>query len=204
MLVPLSSVSVLIGMSSKKKAGRNCTFAPMRKLSHEELLAQRLTAAEVLSTVRHPVVGILEDIRSLYNVGSCFRTADAMLLQRLILTGYTPTPPRKEISKTALGATETVPWEFVANGAEAVAMLRLQGYRTYALELTDSSLQLGTAQLPPGPIAFVAGNEITGVSAATLAACDGAIEIPMHGVKHSLNVAVAFGIAAWELVKKGG
>lgn len=173
----------------------------MRKLSHEELLAQRLTVAEALATVRHPVIGLLEDIRSLYNVGSCFRTADAMLLERLILTGYTPTPPRKEISKTALGATETVPWEFIKDGAEAVALLQSQGYRTYALELTDSSLQLGSTGLPPGPIAFVAGNEITGVSAATLAACDGSLEIPMHGVKHSLNVAVAFGIAAWELVK---
>ena len=190
-------------LCGQKEHGPDCTFAPMRKLSHEELLAQRLTPAEALATARHPVVGVLEDIRSLYNVGSCFRTADAMLLERLILTGYTPTPPRKEISKTALGATETVPWECIKDGAEAVALLQSQGFRTYALELTDSSLQLGSVEIPPGPVAFIAGNEITGVSAATLAACDGCLEIPMHGVKHSLNVAVAFGIAAWELVKRG-
>lgn len=173
----------------------------MRKLIHEEILERRLTPEEALAAARHPVVGVLEDIRSLYNVGSCFRTADAMLLRKLVLTGYTPSPPRKEIAKTALGATETVPWEYIRDPAEAVDHLRAEGYRVYALEITASSTrldQLGTLEYP---VAFVAGNEIAGVGTRTLDRCDGAIEIPMYGVKHSLNVAVAFGIAAWELVK---
>ncbi len=173
----------------------------MRKLIHEEILGQRLTPERALGMERHPVVGVLEDIRSLYNVGSCFRTADAMLLRKLVLTGFTPTPPRKEIAKTALGATESVPWEFFRDPAEGVEHLRREGYRVYALEIAEGSVQLD--RFPPldGPVAFVAGNEIGGVGERTLARCDGAIEIPMFGVKHSLNVAVAFGIAAWELVK---
>jgi 23S rRNA (guanosine2251-2'-O)-methyltransferase len=177
-------------------------YSAMRKLIHAEILEQRITQDHALSTERHPVVGVLEDIRSLYNVGSCFRTADAMLLHKLVLTGYTPAPPRKEISKTALGATESVPWEYVRDPAEAVRALKREGYRVYALEITDSSMRLD--DLPPldYPLALVVGNEIAGVGAATLAECDGAIEIPMYGVKHSLNVAVAFGIGVWKLVER--
>jgi tRNA G18 (ribose-2'-O)-methylase SpoU len=173
----------------------------MRKLIHGEILERRLSQQEALDAERHPVVGVLEDIRSLYNVGSCFRTADAMLLRKLVLTGYTPTPPRREIAKTALGATETVPWEFVRDPAEAVDRLRAEGYRVYALEIVEGGMQLDRLGRLEYPVAFVAGNEIGGVGSSTLARCDGAIEIPMYGVKHSLNVAVAFGIAAWELVK---
>ncbi|HVZ40857.1 MAG TPA: RNA methyltransferase [Candidatus Kapabacteria bacterium] len=172
----------------------------MRKLIHEEILTQRLTSRDALEGKRHPVAGILEDIRSLYNVGSCFRTADAMLLDRLVLCGYTPAPPRKEIAKTALGATESVPWEYVQDTAEAIIALKGEGYRVLALEITDSGVPLDRIAYDGRPIAFVAGNEIAGVSARALAECDGAVEIPMYGVKHSLNVAVAFGIAAWELV----
>src|SRR5688500_5726554 len=106
----------------------------MRKLIHAEILERRLTPEQALSALRHPVIGVLENIRSLYNVGACFRTADAMLLERLVLTGYTPTPPRKEIFKTALGATETVPWEHVDNAVEAVDRLRAAGVAVYALE----------------------------------------------------------------------
>jgi tRNA G18 (ribose-2'-O)-methylase SpoU len=174
----------------------------MRKLIHEEILSRRLTGDQALAAERHPVVGVLEDIRSLYNVGSCFRTADAMLLRKLVLTGYTPTPPRKEISKTALGATETVPWEFFRDPAEAASSLKREGYSLYALEITDTSAPLDEIDDLAFPIAFVAGNEIAGVGPEMLKHCDGAIEIPMFGVKHSLNVAVAFGIAAWELVRR--
>ena len=147
------------------------------------------------------MIGVLEDIRSLYNVGSCFRTADAMLLRKLVLTGYTPAPPRKEISKTALGATESVPWEYINDPAEAVRALKRGGCRVYALEVTDKAMRHDDLPALPYPLALVAGNEIAGVGAATLAECDGAIEIPMYGVKHSLNVAVAFGIAMWKLVE---
>jgi tRNA G18 (ribose-2'-O)-methylase SpoU len=173
----------------------------MRKLIHEEILQERLTVEQALRSERHPVVGVIEDVRSLYNVGSCFRTADAMLLQKLVLTGYTPSPPRREISKTALGATESVPWEYIRDPLEAIASLKSEGYRIYALELTSSSLPLDHLSDLDYPLALVVGNEITGVGQRTLDHCDGAIEIPMYGVKHSLNVAVAFGIAVWELVR---
>ena len=174
----------------------------MKKLIHAELLERRLTTEEALAAERHPVIGLLEDIRSLYNVGSCFRTADAMLLRKLVLTGYTPTPPRKEIFKTALGATESVPWEYHRDPLEAVALLREEGVHLYALEITDRSIPLDAPGGIEFPAALIAGNEIGGVSQRTLDHCDGAIEIPMYGVKHSLNIAVAFGIAAWELVRR--
>jgi len=177
----------------------------VRKLTYEQILSQRLREEEALAAQRHPIVGVLEDIRSLYNVGSCFRTADAMLLERLVLTGYTPLPPRKEISKTALGADRSVPWQGVADPTAAVLRLREEGYAVYALELAEGALSLDRLQLLPEgerPIALVVGNEISGVRTETLALCDGAISIPMFGVKHSLNVAVAFGIAAWELVRR--
>jgi tRNA G18 (ribose-2'-O)-methylase SpoU len=173
----------------------------MRKLGYEELTQQRLSQDELASAGRHPVTLILEDIRSLYNVGSIFRTADAARLQELILCGYTPTPPRKEISKTALGATETVPWRSFPTAAEAVQELRSHGVHVYALEQTDRSIPLADLTSAHIPIALVLGNEIGGVSAETLAVCDGAIEIPMYGVKHSFNVAVAAGIAAMHAVQ---
>ena len=173
----------------------------MRKLIHSEILEQRITNEQAMAAERHPVVGMLEDVRSLYNVGSCFRTADAMLLRKLVLTGYTPAPPRKEISKTALGATESVPWEQFGDPVEGAISLKREGYALYALEITDGGMRLDALDGIEMPVAFIAGNEITGVGGATLAQCDGAIEIPMFGVKHSLNVAVAFGIASWELVK---
>jgi tRNA G18 (ribose-2'-O)-methylase SpoU len=176
-------------------------YSAMRKLIHAEILEQRVTQEAALAGERHPVIGVLEDIRSLYNVGSCFRTADAMLLRKLVLTGYTPTPPRKEIAKTALGATESVPWEYERDPVEAVRALKAAGCRVYALEITDSSTRLDDLRDPGYPVALVVGNEIAGVGAATLAECDGAIEIPMYGVKHSLNVGVAFGIAMWKLVE---
>jgi tRNA G18 (ribose-2'-O)-methylase SpoU len=152
------------------------------------------------------VIGVLEDIRSLYNVGSCFRTADAMLLEQLVLTGYTPAPPRVEISKTALGAEHAVPWRKVDDPAVAIDRLRADGCRIWALELTDASTPLTelTADDFTSTIALVVGNEIGGIRAATLELCDRAVSIPMHGVKHSLNVAVAFGIGVWEIVRRSG
>lgn len=174
----------------------------MRKLIHAEILTQRITAEQAVSAGRHRVVGVLENIRSLYNVGSCFRTADAMLLDRLVLSGYTPAPPRKEISKTALGATETVPWEHYADPIAAITELKNRGHVIYALELTESSIPLDRLEIPSSPVALVVGNEIAGVGQATLDLCDAAIEIPMYGVKHSLNVAVAFGIAMYSVVQR--
>lgn len=173
----------------------------MRKLIHAEILERRLTPGEARAIERHPVIGVLENVRSLYNVGSCFRTADAMLLERLVLTGYTPAPPRAEISKTALGATETVPWEHEPDAIAAIERLRAGGIAVYALEITEGSTPIDAIAGLRFPAALVVGNEIAGVSQAVLEHCDGALEIPMYGVKHSLNVAVAFGIGVWELVR---
>src|SRR5687768_7753178 len=114
----------------------------MRKLIHAEIFEQRMTTEQAATAGRHRVVGVLENIRSLYNVGSCFRTADAMLLERLVLTGYTPAPPRKEISKTALGATETVPWQHYTDPVAAITELKSSGHTIYALELTEASIPL--------------------------------------------------------------
>ncbi len=177
----------------------------MIKLTYEDLLTQRLSPKDALETVRKPVIGILENIRSLYNVGSCFRTADSMLLKKLILTGYTPSPPLKEISKTALGADLSVPYEYYNNICEAIIKLKSEGFKVYALEQTDSSIDISKIDSVKDsnkieyPLAFIAGNEISGVSEEALKLCNSASEIPMLGVKHSLNVAVAFGIAAYQL-----
>ena len=173
------------------------------KLSYEQLLALRLSDDDVRNVERRPVVGVLEDIRSLYNVGSCFRTADGLLLERLVLTGYTPAPPRKEISKTALGAEESVPWEKVEDRLEGVRSLREEGYEIWGVELTDDATPLDhIGELPlPERVALVFGNELRGVQPATLELCDRTVMIPMAGVKHSYNIAVSFGMAMWEVVR---
>lgn len=173
----------------------------MRKLLHAELLRQRLREEDALHTERHPVSLLLYNIRSLYNVGSIFRTADSALLRELMLCGYTPYPPRKEIEKTALGAVDTVPWRYHRDTAAAIAELRSEGYRILALELTDVCRNYDELTPADYPLCLVLGNEITGVDDDILALCDGAVQIPMYGVKHSLNVAVAAGIAAFEAVR---
>lgn len=173
----------------------------MKKLTHDEINKKRTPANEVSKLRRLPLLALAENIRSLYNVGSIFRTADAVLLGKLILTGYTPTPPRKEIEKTALGATSTVPWEYFKDPVDAIRNIRTSGVRVVCLEHTDRSV--ATTSFQPGdfPLCLVLGNEITGISQRVIDECDGAIEIPMHGIKHSLNVAVAFGIAVYELAR---
>lgn len=173
------------------------------KLSHEQLLALRLSEDDARSVVRRPVVGVLEDIRSLYNVGSCFRTADGMLLERLVLTGYTPAPPRKEISKTALGAEKVVPWEHYPDRQEGIQGLRREGYAIWGVELTDDAVPLdriGEIGVPDR-LALVFGNELRGIRPETLALCDRTVMIPMAGVKHSYNVAVSFGVVMWEVTR---
>jgi 23S rRNA (guanosine2251-2'-O)-methyltransferase len=169
----------------------------VKKLSHAQLVERRLSESQIASVPRHPVVVVLQNIRSLYNVGSIFRTADAMRIERLVLTGYTPTPPNDAIAKTALGADRTVPWTHAASTVDAVHELRAAGYRVYALELADVARDVSTLAPSDLPLALVLGNEIGGVSHDVLEVCDGAVEIPMYGVKHSLNVAVAAGIAMY-------
>ncbi|MBN1297624.1 RNA methyltransferase [bacterium] len=150
---------------------------------------------------RFPIYAVLENIRSLYNVGAMFRTADAVRVASLHLCGITGRPPRKEIVKTALGAQDTVPWEYFATGAESVRNLKSRGIQVWAVEQTSVSHGIWEAPLR-FPVAFVFGYEIEGVDNATLAECDGAIEIPMFGYKGSLNVAAACSIVLYEALRQ--
>jgi len=165
-------------------------------------VAERATAARARAgePVRHamPVVAILENIRSLWNVGSIFRSADAAGVERLVLAGFTGRPPRAEISKTALGAEESVPWEEAPSAAEAVKRLRADGRFIIALERTPASVPIDEAEIR-FPAALVLGNEVAGLGPEVLAASGLVCHIPMHGVKGSLNVAVAAGVAFYAL-----
>jgi 23S rRNA (guanosine2251-2'-O)-methyltransferase len=170
-----------------------------RRLHPAELAARH--GDDVGARPRLPVCAILENIRSLWNVGSMFRSADAARLQGLHLCGYTPHPPREEIDKTALGAVDHVPWQYWTTAADACDWLRARGYRLLALEHTDRSVDIDAVPLGPR-VAFVVGNEVMGVSDTVLARCDAAMDIPMYGHKESLNVAVAFGVAAYTLRRR--
>ena len=171
----------------------------MRKLTHPEITAKRAKLESLSSIPRLPVTVVVDNVRSLYNVGSIFRTSDGVLLEKLILAGFTPCPPRKEIEKTALGATKSVPWEYVREPAEAIRMLKKSGLKACCLELTDAVVPYYAIKPADFPLCLVIGNEITGVSKGALAECDLALEIPQFGIKQSLNVAVAYGIAVFEL-----
>jgi 23S rRNA (guanosine2251-2'-O)-methyltransferase len=171
-----------------------------RKLSMDEL--NRKSVDEFKQSDKLPIIVVLENIRSAYNVGSMFRTADAFLLEAIYICGYTAHPPHKEIKKTALGAEDTVTWKYIKPIEEAIAELRAMGYKIYAVEQAENSLKLQAAGFQPDEkIAVILGNEVTGVEQSTIAACDGCIEIPQLGMKHSLNVSVAGGVVLWELVR---
>ena len=173
----------------------------MRKLTHDELSRKRIAPSAAPGAERLPVAGMLDNIRSLYNVGSIFRTSDGAFIRHLYMCGYTPCPPRKEIEKTALGAVEWIPWSYHRDPLEGVAEARRAGYRICVLEHTDQSIP--TYALTPAdfPLCLVVGNELTGITPAVIAAADLAVEIPMYGVKHSLNAAVAYGAALFDFVR---
>lgn len=172
----------------------------MRKLNMDEL--NRKTPEECRLADRFPIAVVLENIRSAYNVGSVFRTADAFLVDSVYITGYTATPPHKEIRKTALGAEESVDWYYFKTTAEAIAKLKQDGFKVYAVEQVENSLALNHPGLNfDEKTAFVFGNEVTGVDDSTLALCEGSIEIPQFGMKHSLNISVAAGVVLWEVVR---
>jgi len=173
----------------------------MRKLTHEEIALQRIAHDHVSQAERLPIFGMLDNIRSLYNVGSMFRTSDGAMISKLYLCGYTPIPPRKEIEKTSLGATASVPWEHVKDPLEAIAGIKALGATVCVLEQTNESIPYYEIQKESFPICLVVGNEITGVSPQVVDMADLAIEIPMYGTKQSLNAAVAYGIALFELVR---
>lgn len=171
----------------------------IRKLKHTEIT--RTAPEDISSKPRHPLVLVVDNVRSLYNVGSIFRSCDGALVEKLFLCGFTPAPPRKEISKTALGAEESVPWEHAYDITVVLQHLRDNGYTIAALEHTNKSLSCFDLQADRFPLAVVVGNEITGISEQALRFCDIALEIPMFGVKQSLNVAVAAGVICFECVR---
>ncbi|MGB2869276.1 MAG: RNA methyltransferase [Bacteroidota bacterium] len=171
----------------------------MKKLTHPEIKSKRAKPDEIHQLDRIPLVVVVDNVRSLYNVGSIFRTSDGAMIQKLVLTGYTPFPPRNEIEKTALGSTKSVPWEHVKSPLEAVRLLKGQGYTPACLELTDKSVPYTHVTPAEFPLCLVIGNEITGVEKEVIAECELGLEIPMFGIKQSLNVAVAYGIAVFEL-----
>lgn len=162
----------------------------------------RKSVDEFRESDKIPIIVVLDNIRSMHNVGSVFRTADAFLLQGIYLCGYTPQPPHRDIHKTALGATETVHWQYFDTTLEAVQALRAAGYRLWAVEQVENSVPLNDFDAnQTAPLAVVLGNEVSGVEAEVIKACDGCIEIPQLGMKHSLNISVAAGIVLWELVR---
>lgn len=172
----------------------------MRKLSMDEL--GRKTVEEFKQSDKLPVIAVLENIRSAYNVGSVFRTADAFLLEAVYITGYTCIPPHKEIKKTALGAEDTVSWKHFANASLAIEALKQQGYTVYAVEQAENSIALQNLPYSKGEkTAFIFGNEVTGVEQTTIEQCAGCVEIPQLGMKHSLNIATAAGVVLWEVVR---
>jgi len=180
----------------------------MRKLSMDEL--GRKSVADFKLAHKKPLVVVMDNIRSMHNVGSVFRTSDAFLIAGICLCGFTPQPPHRDIQKTALGATESVDWLYYENTIDAVKALKEQGYQVFAIEQTQGSISLEKFKTYineksnnslNNSFAFVFGNEVEGVSDQVLAICDGAVEIPQYGMKHSLNISIAAAIVLWEMVR---
>lgn len=173
----------------------------MRKLENSEL--ERKSILDFKKATKTPIILILDDIRSLNNIGSVFRTADAFLIEKIYLCGITATPPNKEIHKTALGATETVAWEYCANVLEVISSLKKENISVYAIEQVENAVFLQDFEVVNNKkYALIFGNEVFGVNQQAIEICDGTIEIPQLGTKHSLNIAVSAGIVVWDLFKK--
>ncbi|MWB95554.1 TrmH family RNA methyltransferase [Flavobacterium sp. GA093] len=173
----------------------------MRKLENSEL--DRKSIEDFKKSEKTPLILVLDDIRSLHNIGSVFRTADAFLIEKIILCGITATPPNKEIHKTALGATDTVAWEHHENVLEVIENLKTENVRTLAIEQVESAIFLQDFTVEENQkYALIFGNEVYGVAQEAVAICDGCIEIPQLGTKHSLNIAVSAGIVVWDLFQK--
>ena len=172
----------------------------MKKLKNKDL--QRINIEEFKSANKTPITIVLDNVRSALNVGSVFRTSDAFLIENIILCGITATPPNKEIRKAALGASDSVNWEFQENTIDSVTNLKNNGYHIMGIEQADKSSKLNDFTLPNKPIAIIMGNEVKGVSQEVIDICDEVMEISQFGTKHSLNIAVTTGIVIWELWKK--
>lgn len=169
----------------------------MKKRSMSEL--SRLDVPAFKAAQKLPITIVLDNLRSLHNVGSVFRTADAFRIEKIILTGITGTPPHREIEKTALGATDSVDWEYHEKPEEVVLQLKNSGYRIVVVEQTTESINLREFSTQNGKICLVFGNEINGVGESVIALADQALEIPQSGTKHSLNISVCVGIVVWEI-----
>jgi tRNA G18 (ribose-2'-O)-methylase SpoU len=173
----------------------------MRKLNNDEL--PRLTPDDFKQAGKIPMVVVLDHVRSCNNVGSVFRTSDALLIQKICLCGITATPPDREIHKTALGAENTVEWEYFKTTEEAIVNLKNEGYCIIAIEQVEGSIALNDYLPEPGEkLALIFGNEVQGVQQAVVNQCDKTIEIPQFGTKHSFNIAVSAGIVLWDLFNK--
>lgn len=173
----------------------------MRKLENNEL--ERKTIEDFKTSEKTPLIIVMDDIRSLHNIGSVFRTSDAFLIEKIVLCGITATPPHKEIQKTALGATETVAWEYHKNVTDVIQNLQAENVVVLAIEQVENAFLLDQFIIDrTKKYALVFGNEVYGVSQDAVALCDGCLEIPQLGTKHSLNIAVSAGIVIWDLFKQ--
>ena len=173
----------------------------MRKLQNNEL--SRLTVSEFRETEKIPCIVVLDNVRSLNNIGSVFRTSDAFLIEAVYLCGITATPPHRDIHKTALGATDTVKWEYFLETSQAIKKLKTDGFRIYAVEQVENSLPLMKFQDEEcDKAALVFGHEVKGVDQEIVNMSDACLEIPQYGTKHSLNISVCAGIVLWEVYKK--
>ncbi|EDP72391.1 tRNA/rRNA methyltransferase [Flavobacteriales bacterium ALC-1] len=173
----------------------------MRKLKNEEL--DRLEVSEFKDAKKSPIIIILDNIRSLNNIGSVFRTSDAFLIEKIYLCGITAKPPHNDIRKTALGSTETVDWEYVENTLDLVEKLKVEGVKVCSIEQAESATMLNKFLPQPNTkYAFVFGNEVKGVSQEVVDISDTVIEIPQYGTKHSLNISVSAGVVIWDVFSK--
>ena len=171
----------------------------MRKLRNAEL--NRLTISQYKNSPKNKVVVVLDNVRSLYNVGSVFRTSDAFSIEKIVLCGITGTPPHKEIRKTAIGAEKSVDWIYAESTLEAANKLKKDGYKLIGVEQTSESKNLNKSLFSEEPIALIFGNEVEGVSDEVLALCEYCIEIPQFGTKHSFNISVSVALVLWELLR---
>ena len=173
----------------------------MRKLENSEL--DRKSIDDFKEAKKTPIIIVLDDIRSLHNIGSVFRTADSFLIEKIYLCGITATPPNKEIHKTALGATETVSWEYAENVLDVIDILKQNNISVFAIEQVENATFLNDFKVAKDKkYALVFGNEVFGVNQEAIKICDGCIEIPQLGTKHSLNISVSVGIVVWDLFCK--
>lgn len=173
----------------------------MKKLSMDEL--NRMSVQEFKQSEKTPLVVVLDNVRSQNNIGSVFRTSDAFRVERICLCGICSTPPHRDIHKTALGAEDSVDWSYFETTAECLRQLKEQNYRILAIEQVDESVMLDHLELDTHqPVAIVFGNEVEGVDEEVIPLCDGCVEIPQFGTKHSLNISIAAGIVIWEFFRK--